>query len=137
MPGDPRQEPFFGAPTTSEDCNGIRLFLARLAKTLADGGPALSDAVARARAGGWLGLRLRVHGRAPFPAEREPDAHAVHFLRRRVDAHQAHAHRPDGLDRAPLRSAAHRRGSGGARPDARWTAAGRPRVGDPSALFHA
>src|SRR5579871_4465738 len=87
----------------------ILAFLPHLGQTRDDAAPALRAAVARAAIVRRARLRSFVLRRASFSSRRELDVGAVALCGRRRGAHQAAAHRDDGLHRAALSSAAARR----------------------------
>ena len=88
----------------------IRAFLPYLGQARHDAAPALRAAVARAAVVRRARFRLRLLRRASFPPRRKLDVVAQPLCGRRRRAHQAAAHRADGLYRAALSSAAACRG---------------------------
>ncbi len=110
-------------------------FLPHLGQARHDAARALRAALARARLVRRARLRPFVLRRASFPSRRELDVVAEPLRGRRRRAHQAAAHRADGLYRAALSSAAACRGDRHRRPDARRPHGARPGARHQSGLF--
>src|SRR5262249_61645793 len=87
------------------DHNEVRALLAHLGQARHDPAPALRGTVARTEVVRRARLRLLVLRRASLPAGRKLDLLAESLCGWRRRAHQAHAHRPDGLHRTALPSA--------------------------------
>ena len=115
----------------------IFAFLPHLGQARHVAARALRAALARARLVRRARLRPFVLRRAPFSPRRKLDVVAEPLRGRRRRAHQAAAHRADGLYRAALSSAAACRGDRHRRPDARRPHGARPRARHQSGLFPA